>query len=247
MAMGGIFISYRQEDAKPWALLLCERLAGAFGKERIFLDVDTLHAGNWRAQIDHALNQCRVVLVIIGRRWLSITDESGLQRLNRSDDVHRNEIALALSRKEITVIPVRVDGTAMPRAQDLPSDIQSLTDQQSRELSDSGARREVDMELLIEDIQRITGLKARRKELTPSLGYYLGAGLERGARVLKDSSSTVMAIFALSLAVWMFFYVIPPGEPLTPAETSVVLGACVLIVVVSKRLWARFRKDEKTR
>jgi hypothetical protein len=245
--MEGIFISYRQDDAKPWALLLCERLAGAFGKERIFLDVDTLHAGNWRTQIDHALNQCRVVLVVIGRRWLTITDDTGLQRLTRPEDVHRHEIASALARSEITVIPVRVDGAPMPRTAELPPDIQSLTDQQSRELSDSGAKREVDMELLIEDIQRITGLKARPKEPTPSPGRSLEVGLEHGARFLKNSFSTMMAIFALSLAVWMFFYLIPPREPLTPAETSVVLGACVVIVIFSKRLWSRFRKDEKTR
>ena len=29
--MNGIFISYRQDDAKPWALLLRDELAGVFG------------------------------------------------------------------------------------------------------------------------------------------------------------------------------------------------------------------------
>ena len=73
--MSGIFISYRQEDTKPWALLLRKELAEVFGDERVFLDKDTLHAGNWRAQIHEALNQCRVVLIVIGRHWLTITDE----------------------------------------------------------------------------------------------------------------------------------------------------------------------------
>ena len=128
--MNGIFISYRQQDAKPWALLLCKELAGVFGDEQVFLDKDTLHAGNWRAQILEALGKSGVVLVVMGRRWLTITDDSGQQRLNCPDDVHRQEIALALSRKDVTVIPVLVDGVAMPRAEDLPTDIRSLSDQQ---------------------------------------------------------------------------------------------------------------------
>ena len=157
-----IFIGYRQEDSKPWAVLLCKELEDAFGKNLVFLDKDTLHAGNWRTQIQEALNQCRVVLVVIGRQWLTIKDESGLRRLDRPNDVHREEIAFALSRKDVTVIPIRVDGVAMPQAGDLPADIRLLADQQSRELSDSSARRAVDIQQLIEDIQRITGLRDNR-------------------------------------------------------------------------------------
>ena len=241
----GIFISYRQEDAKPWAVLLCEELSEAFGEDRVFLDLDTLHSGSWREQIKVALNQSRVVLVLIGRRWLAITDEAGLRRLNRSDDVHRQEIALALSCEEVTVIPVRVDGAAMPGPEDLPTDIRSLSDQQSRELSDSRARREVDMQLLIGDIQRITGLKSKPKERTSPQDT-------RGARedgstmaVLKGLLSTTMVIIAVFLVVWLFFYVISPEEPLTDGETTVVAAACGVIVLSVKWIWARLHKGEE--
>jgi TIR domain len=231
--MTGIFISYRQEDAKPWALLLRKELAEVFGDKWVFLDKDTLQAGNWRAQIHAALNQCSVVLVVIGRHWLTITDETGLRRLSHSDDVHRQEIVLALSRKEVTVIPVRVDGVAMPRAEDLPTDIRSLSDQQSRELSDTSGRRELDMQLLIEDIRRITGLEGKRKERTSLL-----AGL-------KALLLTAVAIAALTLAVSVFFYITPPREPLTPAEISVVLGASTAVVLAAKRIWARLHKGKE--
>jgi hypothetical protein len=225
--MTGIFISYRQEDAKPWALLLRKELGDVFGDEWVFLDKDTLHAGNWRAQIHAALNQCRVVLVVIGRQWLTITDETGLRRLDRPDDVHRQEIALALSRKEVTVIPVRVDGVAMPRAEDLPTDIRSLNDQQSRELSDTSGRRELDMQVLVEDIRKITGLEGRRKERTS-----VKAGLIALLR-------TTVAIAALTIVVSLFFSIAPPREPLTPAETTVVVGASTVIVLAAKRIWGR--------
>ena len=44
--------------------------------EHVFLDKDTLRAGNWRKQIREALDRCRVVLVVMGRRWLTIMDEA---------------------------------------------------------------------------------------------------------------------------------------------------------------------------
>jgi hypothetical protein len=233
--MSGIFISYRQEDAKPWALLLCKELTEAFGDERVFLDKDTLRAGNWRAQIHEALNQCPIVLVVIGRHWLNIADETGVRRLNCPDDVHRQEIALALAREGVTVIPVLVDGVMMPRAEDLPNDIRSLTDQQARELSDSSARREVDMQILIEDIRRITGLEDKRKKQT-----YLEHSSK--SATLKSSLLTIVAISSLSLAVWVFFYVILPEAPLTAAETTIVVGICAVIVFSVKRIWLRFHK-----
>ena len=238
MIMKGIFIGYRQEDSKPWALLLRKELAEAFGEKQVFLDKDTLHAGNWRTQIHEALDQCRVVLVVIGRQWLAITDETGLRRLDRSDDVHREEIAFALSRKEVTVIPVRVDGVAMPNAGDLPADIRSLADQQSRELSDSNARRGVDIQLLIEDIQRITGLKDNRKEQRS-----LGDG--RRKQRLKALVNSFVAVGTLSLAVWVFFYLIQPAAPITGAETIVVVGICAVVVLFAKHTWARLHKRKK--
>lgn len=159
--MTGIFISYRQDDAKPWALLLRRELVEAFGEQNVFLDKDTLHAGNWRDQIQQALDQCKVFLVVMGRKWLTIADEHGKRRLDSPEDVHRQEIAFALSQKHVTVIPVRVDNAPVPHPAELPQDIRPLVDQQSRELSDMSARRDVDLKLLLADIERAAGLIAR--------------------------------------------------------------------------------------
>ena len=99
---------------------------------------------------------------------------------------------MALARKGMTVIPVRVDGAAMPHADDLPTDIRPLCEQQSRELSDSRARRGVDMRLLFQDIERITGIEAKRKKL-------------RYSEALKEALVTTLVIIASSLLVWLFF------------------------------------------
>ena len=112
--MTAIFISYRQDDSKAWAIALRDDLARAFGDAQVFLDKDTLKAGRWRAQIDQALRESRVVLVLIGPRWLVSGDAQGQPRLQRPDDVHRQEVAQSLARPTVTVIPVLVDEAPMP-------------------------------------------------------------------------------------------------------------------------------------
>ena len=161
----------------------------AFGDEWVFLDKDTLHAGNWREQIQQALDRSGVALVVIGRRWLASADDRGKRRLDSSDDVHRQEIASALSRKDMTVIPVVVDGASIPRAEELPADIRSLTDQQTREISDSNAHRKLDLALLIGDIERATGLVARR----PARRFLSGQRIAAGSLIL-------VAVIVVSLA-----------------------------------------------
>jgi hypothetical protein len=165
--MQGIFISYRQDDAKPWALMLRDELVATFGEKNVFLDKDTLRAGNWRTQIQAALARSKVLLVVIGPRWLNASDDKGERRLDDPQDVHRQEIALALVTEGLTVIPVRVDRAPMPRAEQLGADIRALTDHQAREISDASAHRAVDLKILIADIERATGLVARQSAPAP--------------------------------------------------------------------------------
>jgi TIR domain len=153
--MAGIFISYRERDSKAWALSLRDRLVDEFGEDKVFLDKDTLKAGKWKDQIERALGDCNIVLVVIGRDWLQAQDDEGRLRLMAEDDVHRREIALALARSDVTVIPVLVDGATMPRPDELPDNIRELVQQQSRSISDSAAHRKVDLDSLSADIRRV--------------------------------------------------------------------------------------------
>ena len=159
--MAGIFISYRQDDSKPWAIGLRNDLANWFGKDQVYLDKEDLGAGSWRDQLERALKQCSVVLVAIGRKWLTITDEHNRPRISLPDDVHRQEIALALSRQGVTVIPILFDDATMPRAEQLPADIRSLTDQQAYKIGDTEARREADLKVLVKGIEAVGGPFAR--------------------------------------------------------------------------------------
>jgi hypothetical protein len=69
--------------------------------------------------------KCEVLLAVIGPNWLSVQDEGGKRRLDSPNDFVRVEIAAALQR-DIPVIPILLDGTKIPRADQLPTDIDEL-------------------------------------------------------------------------------------------------------------------------
>jgi hypothetical protein len=76
------------------------------------------------------LQRAFCMVVIIGPRWA--TDK----RLHEPNDLHREEIGTAL-RRGVQIIPVLVNGATMPRADELPEDIQPLVRRQAVEITDT--------------------------------------------------------------------------------------------------------------
>jgi hypothetical protein len=70
------------------------------------------------------------MLVLIGPTWLSALDEDGRRRLENPRDWVVQEIEAALAR-DVTVIPVLVDGARMPLPEQLPSQLESLAFRQA--------------------------------------------------------------------------------------------------------------------
>src|SRR3954451_4419686 len=103
-----IFISYRRDDAASDAGRLADHLSRRFGKDRIFLDVDTIQPGADFVQVLHtSLEQTAAVLVVIGSRWLSAAAPDGARRLDTPGDFVRLEVEAALGRT-VPVVPVLV-------------------------------------------------------------------------------------------------------------------------------------------
>ena len=124
-----IFISYRRADSGGTASHLRDWLAQTFGRQSVFLDVDSIPAGvDFAADLNRQIAQCRVFLAVIGPNWLDEKDESGARRLDRPDDLLSKEIAAALARDPsvVSVIPVLVDGARMPEAEQLPDPVKGL-------------------------------------------------------------------------------------------------------------------------
>ena len=111
--MSGTFISYRREDAAGYAGRLRESLERKLGSARVFRDVDTLRPGQDFVQaIEARLADCAVMLAVIGREWATAKDLAGSRRLDEPFDFVRIEIAAALARPNVLVVPVLVEGAA---------------------------------------------------------------------------------------------------------------------------------------
>src|SRR5262245_28822469 len=139
------FISYRRDDAAGYAGRLHEALENRLGRNRVFRDVDTLEPGqDFVEAIESRLADCRVFLAMIGREWLDARDSAGRRRLDQPDDYVRLEIVNALSRRNVRVIPVLIEGASMPPAESLPEDVRPLTRKQAVHLRDDAWDHDVD-------------------------------------------------------------------------------------------------------
>jgi hypothetical protein len=98
-------ISYRRSDSAGITGRIFDRLVTAFGRDRVFMDVDAIPLGvDYREHIERCMKAMDVLLVIIGPYWLgSVTD--GANRLSAPDDPARIEIELASRSTQIDVLP----------------------------------------------------------------------------------------------------------------------------------------------
>jgi hypothetical protein len=133
--MQNVFISYRRSDSIATAGRIRDRLVQHFGRDRIFVDVDDIpHGRDFEKILADKVSNCRVLLAIIGPTWASTRDDTGQRRIAADGDIVAGEIAAALEREDIAVIPVLVDGARMPTAADLPDRLKPLARRNGIEL-----------------------------------------------------------------------------------------------------------------
>jgi len=129
-----IFISYRREDSLWFTNLLDQTLAAHFGDEYIFRDVHDIAAGeDFEEVIKAQVKSANILLAVIGKEWQSIAEK---RRASADEDYVQLEIATALRKKDMIVVPILVEGAAIPRKQDLPDDLKRLVSLQARVLTD---------------------------------------------------------------------------------------------------------------
>jgi hypothetical protein len=158
--MASVFLSYRREDARADAGRLHDRLSASFGADSVFMDIDDIAAGdNFVERLKQTLDQCDVLLLVIGPRWHSITDAEGRPRLASPSDFVRLEVQTALER-DIPLIPVLVGGATMPTRAEVPSQLADVVLRQSIQISDERFHEDVDR--LTEAIRRVTRARLRR-------------------------------------------------------------------------------------
>ena len=135
--MSAIFLSYRRDDSSGYAGRLFDNLVARFGRENVFMDIETLEPGlDFIEGIDRAIRSCGAVIAMIGPNWLTATNRQGQRRLDDPNDFIRLEIATALKRG-VRVIPVLVYDASMPSEEQLPESLRRLSRLQSFEISDN--------------------------------------------------------------------------------------------------------------
>ena len=93
---------------------LSDHLSKHFPSNQIFMDVDSVDPGeDFVKTIEQTVGSCDVLIAVIGKGWLTSSDQEAQRRLENPEDFVRIEIATAL-RRDIRVIPVLVEGALMP-------------------------------------------------------------------------------------------------------------------------------------
>ena len=130
-----------------------------FGSDLLFMDVDAIPLGaNFVKVISEEVAKCDALLAVIGQGWLDARDANGKRRLDNGDDFVRIEIGTALKRG-IPVIPILLDGTRIPKADQLPDDLKELALRNGLDVRHASFSQ--DMERLI----RALKAHSRRKHL----------------------------------------------------------------------------------
>jgi hypothetical protein len=172
--MHSIFLSYRREDSSGVAGRLYDRLTEVFGQEHVFMDIDSIDAGDdFMSAIARTLDECEAVLVVIGKRWLGSSSGGSSTRLDDPNDFVRLEIEQAL-RKRRLVIPVLIDGATVPSSDLLPDSLSPLIKCNAVSITHHTFGR--DVHALIARLRK--GIVEIKRDRTSSPTWLIEAGVE---------------------------------------------------------------------
>lgn len=123
--IGKIFINYRRGDTTAGYAISLYQLFNVYF-EKVFLDVNDINIGeDFNVRILKELKETEVLVVLIGKNWLSISYPNGKRRLDNPKDFVRKEIVYAL-KKNILIVPIIFDNVEIPKTEDLPTVLNKL-------------------------------------------------------------------------------------------------------------------------
>lgn len=139
--MPTIFLSYRRSDTGGQAGRLADSIEQRLGSHITFRDATDIPAGeSFEAVLERELATCDVVLVFIGPAWLQDLERRSQQP---ETDYVRIEIANALTAGK-RIIPLLINGAALPPQDALPENIRALADRQAITMRDESWPQDVD-------------------------------------------------------------------------------------------------------
>ena len=172
--MTKVFLNYRKADTDFGAHVLDQKLSERFGSDQVFLASKSIPLGAaWESAMMAAVAESDAVLVIIGRHWLTASDENG-QLIRQENDFVRREILLARELGKL-IIPVRLQAPRFT-ATDLPAELSWLPECQDIEVRFRSAQADVDhlanrLRVLLPGLDRTT-----RITTPPDSRIYVNSG-----------------------------------------------------------------------
>lgn len=222
-----IAISYRRDDSLPIAGRLYDRLQAKFGQKNVFMDFDSIPPGvDFREQIKQTIERSKLVIAVIGPRWLGEQSDSS-RRIDDPADFVRLEIKYAL-KQGVPIIPLLVDNTLMPRPEKLPPDIEGLAFRNALPL-DSGLDFHNHAERLINGIYRLVDVNEMQKGHTLDGGtirsakdvrHTAPAGQSRRSKILVWSVIGVIVAVGVALIGWFIANNHPEGIDKTQQKVA---------------------------
>jgi hypothetical protein len=139
------FICHRRKDTAHISGRVYDRLVSVHGEDLVYIDVESTRPGtqDYLLEIRRAIENSRLMIVMIGEEWLS---NGGLSAHVRA------EIEGAIYWR-LSLLPVLIDHARMPRAVDLPSGFGPLLKATTESLRHAHFSR--DMTGLLSTVERL--------------------------------------------------------------------------------------------
>jgi len=161
-----------------------------------------------------------VLLAVIGPDWLDVRDEKGNRRLENPDDFVRIEIGTALKRG-IPVIPILLEGTRVPKADQLPDDLKELALRNG--LNVRHASFSDDMERLIRGLSGAQSQQELASAIPSLVDRDAPSRTVKAWNYLSDDKNRAVlgwiggGVVVVISALWaLFVYFVPPSKPVSP-------------------------------
>lgn len=216
----GVFISYRRGETSGQARALHDRLGDRFGTDRVFMDVDSIDPGaDFVEKIEEAIGSSAVVLVLIGRDWVS--RRSGERLFDDPTDFVRMETDTAL-RSGVPVVPILVERAPMPEPEELPEEIRPITRRSALELENQ--RWEYDVNRLVHVVEQLVDAAEKHKDREHSEEREEDGDRARPKSRIRVSRTTVFAgvgVVVAAVVAVVLVLLLNPGSKSVSASAAV--------------------------
>jgi len=255
MAKPKVFISYRRADllAKGSVGSIRDALTKSFGAGNVFMDMHDVHPGqDFRAVLAQRVKSADVLLAILGPQWLEFIES----RQDDPEDWVRLEIDTAL-RARVSVIPVLLGDTKMPRKERLPECLANLAYLHAPKLDPGGREFARQMTLLTKDVEREAKACTKKapagKFVVPSPGGAARKEIDASKRFPKSARKHLggKAFALLGVVAWLgavaLFHMDAPERSRSPVVPKLIAQPTLPPSALPPLQTHSFRTIENTR